>query len=308
MKKLFIIATMLAAAIAASAALSNKKVANANKKSIDEMLSYALTLQGPTTLNAGQFYAELYQQVGVDIPVSTDLQASSGKKIKKENKLEKGDIVFFNAGDGKNKENIATSAIVYKVNEKPTFNYDLIYVTNDNQVKISNSNEPGFKGSFIRGSHFVSDKELQKAQKAYATLVEKAKKQDEKVKNLEEKAKKAQSKAEEKDSKMKSAQNAVADAEKALESAAKEVNTNSEDIQNTSNNQSAKVAEKKTKQLQKSLQQKIKAEEKLTKAKDKEISATKDANNAKQDFEKIKNELKAEKSKAEDLHKALDAD
>lgn len=190
MKKLFVIAVSMLLALSASA-LNPKKVYEAPCKTVDEMLTFGQ--KQVAQIPDGQFIADMYSKVGVEMPTSSDQQASMGKKISKEKKLEKGDIVFFCSAE--NKKQIAFSGVVYAINSDDS--YQILYMSSRGAI-LGNSKDPGFKGNFLSGAHIANDKELKSASKEYekaknaadkqAAVVEKENKNIEKAQQKIEKA------------------------------------------------------------------------------------------------------------------------
>lgn len=172
MKKLFVFAMAVAMSLSVSA-LNNKKVYNAQMKTMDEMLSYGQ--KQATQTPDGKFISDMYAQLGVELPTDPSVIATTGTVVKKEGKLQKGDVVFFCSAE--NRKQIEFSGVVYRVNGD---NYDILHMSARGAI-LSNSKDPGFKGNFLKGVHITSDKELQKASKVHEKAIKDSEKQTKKM-------------------------------------------------------------------------------------------------------------------------------
>jgi hypothetical protein len=199
-------------------AANESEVANANAKTINEMLTFALKYQqkpyqegaeGPSEFDCPGFNRFVFKELGIDLPKTAALQAAAkGKKVTRKKDLKEGDLVFF--GVGSDKKTIKYTGIVFKKKEGDAF--DFLYVSKTEGVTIASDENELFEGAFISGNRVTSDLELSNIRKNHAQKqkdVERAKKEAEKKKMELDKANKEADKARSK------AENAKKEAERA---------------------------------------------------------------------------------------------
>ncbi len=334
MKKEILLGLFLAGSIMGMNAedfkLNNKKVYNAESKNIDAMLSKGLLSLGQSQMSDAEFNATLYKYLGIEIPGSNPEQQQLGKKISKEKRLQKGDLVFYKNATDNSK---IVSGIVYKVNDD---DFDILLSNSENVVKLVNSKQEGIKGNFVQGCHLVTDNDLKKSSNIYGDLVKSSTKADAEVIKNEEKLKKAQenvTKAEDKigsrAQKVTDAQEDLRDAENDAKSlkqeatgyeasqkehinnAQKALNNNDSKTYAMNSQQGAKMMEKSTKASEKA----AKASEDVVKKQAKLSSAQKNLNDAQTDLQKAKDKqveansnLEKSRKTAEDLKAQVNAD
>lgn len=308
MKRL-VLGLMLAAATASSAqVLDAKKISNSNGdvKSIDQMLSYGQKSLGPVKMSGAEINADLYKQIGIDLPTTWEAQTGVGKSVAKVEKVQAGDLVFF--GDG-NSKCVAFAGVAYKVNK---VGFDFMYVTKDSVFTIANTNDAKFKNCFVSASHVVSDKDLNNAYKEWDNMVsdaDKAKKNKEKSFNESKNAKKDIETAR---VALEKAKQRLADLEARKADNDKDVESSRTQWQQTMDaaNQAASKGDTKkaSKNLAKAQKQNEKASKKMSKYESQKDKLVKEIESAKKDVAKAEKNLeKAEKKAAKAADKYAEA-
>lgn len=311
---------MLAAVTSASAQLLDaKKISNSNEKvkSIDQMLSYGQKSLGPVSMTGAEINADLYKQLGIDLPTTWEAQTGVGKSISKMAKVQAGDLVFF--GDG-NSKCVAFTGVAYKVNKD---GFDFMYVDKENKYTLANTNDTNFRNCFVTASHVASDKDLNAAYKSWDKMVsaaDKAKKNEEKTFKESKKAKedlsKAKSDLEKAQKNLAELQARKADNEKDLEAARSEWQqtmdaanqaANMGDSNKASKNlaKAQKQNEKINKKLNKYESEKQKLVKKIESAQKDVKSAEKDIEKAEKKVSKTSDEYASAKKEAEETAKKI---
>ena len=300
MKRVFLFGLMCAAVLSVSAqTLDVKKISNSNDKvkSIDQMLSYGHKNLGPVSMTGPEINADMYKQLGIELPTTWEAQTGVGKSISKISKVQAGDLVFF--GDG-NSKCVFFSGVAYKVTKD---GFDFMYVNKENVFTMGNTNDTNFRNCFVTASHVVSDKDLKAAYKSWDKMLsdaDKAKKNKEKAfkesKDSKEELAKAKSDIEKLQKELEDLEARKADNEKDLDASRSEWQQTMDAA-----NQAASMgdANKASKNLAKAQKQNEKVNKKLNKYESQKEKLVKKIESTKKDLAKAeKNVAKAEKKAA----------
>lgn len=318
MKKELLFVMALLAMSTNAVNLNNRQVFNAPMKTIDACI--ASKLNQHVSMDDAQFNADFYKQLGIEIPTSREEQSKLSKPITKIAKLQKGDIVFFRTAES---PALAISGIVQTTTGK---DFTILYCK-EGEVKVGNSEYGEFRGNFVQGVHIATDKDLQSASNAYATLQKKATsasndvtKQENTVKKQEENITKAENKVKDKESKVTDAENKLSDAENKLKAAeddaarlkeeaegyAQQINEANTNAQSAVANGKSGSYEKQTKTVAKLMEKQAKAKEQATKAQEKVAKAKENVSKAKEGVTKAQSAVNDAKKNVDKEKSSLD--
>lgn len=215
MKKFFVLVATALFALS-SFAVDKEKVAKANGKTISDVLVAALNLNNTPGATAdmtnGKLIAYSFEQVGYELPTDIRALTQQGTLVKKQSKLQVGDLVFFNSDQ---------CGIVSSIEGNNLFFLHIV------DGKVMTSSSTGL--TFTQGQHITSDKELASLRKEYES-------EQKAIAKAKADAEKAQKKA---DAEKAKAEKTKADAEKAAKKAQEKI-----DKANADAEKAAKKADK----------------------------------------------------------------
>ena len=129
------------------------KIIHKGKTLLGKKYKYGAT--GPNRFDCSGFTMTCYQAAGIKLPRSADGQRDFGRRLKKGEPLQKGDLVFF-APRGGNKNVLGHVGIVVSYSRRDN-TFTFIHAAVTNGVEIQSSETKYYKDRYICASRVLPD-------------------------------------------------------------------------------------------------------------------------------------------------------